>query len=233
MAQIPNFHHAASSAELAGILAAFVSARLCSAVQLKGRALLVVSGGSTPVPFFERLAIQSLDWSRVSIVLADERWLPPDHADSNEALVRRHLLQGAARQAHFQPLYVPGLTPSEACQALARPLEALPWPAEVVVLGMGGDGHTASWFPHDAAWLDASAARCLPVLAPVAPNVPVPRISLSPAALLDAHCVALHIVGAGKMATLQEALREGAEAELPIRRVLRLAAAPCEVFCAP
>jgi len=229
----PNFHHSSSAAELARILAQFVAARLREGLARRGKALLVVSGGSTPAPFFEALSQQALDWAAVSVTLADERCVAPDHADSNDRLVRAHLLQGQAAAAFYQPIYQPVTSPELACADVSARLAALPWPADVVVLGLGGDGHTASLFPHDAAWMKGQGGRCVAVPAPEAPNVPVPRLSLSPSALLDARCVIIHIVGEAKMAVLREALKPGPVADLPIRVVLQQSALPCEVFYAP
>jgi 6-phosphogluconolactonase len=237
MTDLTCLHQAANATQLALDLADFVGQRLREGVGARGRALLIVSGGSTPVPFFEALARQALDWSKVSITLADERWVPPDHADSNERLVRAHLLQGPAAQAQWVPLFNGQATPEAAASEIGQRLAALPWPADATVLGMGGDGHTASLFPHApelTAALDASSSvLCLPVAAPAPPNVPVPRISLTRFALLDARALVLHITGAAKLALLAQAREEGPVAELPIRLALHQSQVPCHVFHSP
>jgi len=233
-----KIHHATNAAVLARDLAGFVAGQLREALARRGQALLIVSGGSTPVPFFEALSREALDWPQVAITLADERWLPADHADSNERLVRAHLLQGAAAGAHWVGLFDGAASVASGLGDVAQRLARLPWPADVVVLGMGADGHTASLFPHDVAWcglvggLDA-ASRCLAVGAPALPNVPVPRVSLSPAALLDARLVLLHITGAAKLALLERACQDGAAADWPIRVVLQQDQVPVQVFHAP
>lgn len=148
MTPLIHFHHAPNAALLAKELADFVAQRLRTGVSERGRALLVLSGGSTPVPFFEALAQCDLDWSRVTITLADERWVPEEHADSNARLVKAYLLQGRAAQANWVPLFNDEVTPQGGQAAIEQTLAGLCWPADVVVLGMGGDGHTASLFPY-------------------------------------------------------------------------------------
>jgi 6-phosphogluconolactonase len=229
-----TFHHAGDPALLALDVADHVAGLLRQGVAERGRALLIVSGGSTPVPFFQALARCALDWSAVTITLADERWVPPDHPDSNEALVRAHLLRANAAAAHFVPLYNGAATPAEGVPALEAALATLPWPADAVVLGMGGDGHTASLFPDAPelpyALMDAAPARCLAVASPAPPNVPVPRVSLTRRALLDTRQLIVHLTGEDKLELLHQAMLPGDVAEYPIRAVLQQHAVPCHIF---
>jgi 6-phosphogluconolactonase len=237
MTGLIHLHPSPNAAQLAQALAVFVAERLRAGLAARGQALLIVSGGSTPVPFFEALAAQPLDWPHVTVALADERWLPPDHADSNERLVRAHLLHGPAAQARWVPMFDGQASPEGAAPDIERRLAALPWPADVVVLGMGGDGHTASLFPHApelaAALHVGQPARCVAVGVPQAPNVPVPRISLTPRALLDARLLVLHITGQAKLDLLARAQAEGPVADMPIRLVVRQTQVPCHVFHSP
>jgi 6-phosphogluconolactonase len=235
MSALIHFHHASSPSLLAADLARFVADRLRAALAQRGQALLVVSGGSTPVPFFEALSGEALDWFHVTVTLADERWLPADHADSNERLVRRHLLRDGAAVAAFVPFYNGALTPVSGLADMQASLAALPWPADVVVLGMGGDGHTASLFPQMPEWdaMPGDGVRCMAVASPAAPNVPVPRLSLTPATLLDAKALVIHITGAAKLALLQQAQQAGPVADLPIRLALHQSQTPCTVFHSP
>ena len=229
-----TFHHAADPALLALDVADHVATLLRQGVAERGRALLIVSGGSTPVPFFQALARCALDWSAVTITLADERWVPPDHPDSNEALVRAHLLRANAAAAHFVPLYNGAATPVAGVPELEATLAALPWPADAVVLGMGGDGHTASLFPDAPelpyALMDAAPARCLAVASPTPPNVPVPRVSLTRRALLDTRQLIVHLTGEDKLELLHQAMLPGDVAEYPIRAVLQQHDVPCHIF---
>jgi 6-phosphogluconolactonase len=242
MSATPSFHHAVGAPQLAQDLARFVAQALRGALARRNQALLVVSGGSTPVPFFEALAREGLYWPAVNVTLADERWLPPGHSDSNERLVRTHLLQGLAAQARFLPMFDARFDdPGLACPGIEASLAALPWPADVVVLGMGSDGHTASLFPNapelDAALKD-DGPRCMPVQAPRLPNVPVPRLTLTRRALLDARQLVIHVTGESKSRLVQRALAvEGplneAVRSWPIRLALCQDKVPCAVFHAP
>uniref|UniRef100_UPI00055E8A1D 6-phosphogluconolactonase n=1 Tax=Pseudomonas asplenii TaxID=53407 RepID=UPI00055E8A1D len=123
-----------------------VAQQLRTAIAARGVATLVVSGGRSPVAFFQNLAKQDLDWSQVVISLADERWVPVEHADSNAGLLKRHLLQGAAARARFIGLYNAAANLDEAARQADQFLAELP-DIDVLVLGMGDDGHTASLFP--------------------------------------------------------------------------------------
>ena len=234
MNQMLHFHHADTAGDLAGALARYVAEQLRQAVQRRGRALLVVSGGSTPVPFFEALSGQPLDWNEVCVTLADERWVDAAHPDSNERLVRLHLLKDQAGAARFMPLYNGASTPDKGLADVEARLAGLPWPADVTVLGMGGDAHTASLFPHAAelpAALDEHATtRCVTVAAPKAPNVPLPRVSLNRHALLDAAQLVVHVTGEAKQAVLRQALQDGPVTDMPIRLALCQGRVPCHVF---
>lgn len=229
-----HFHHADSAEELAHVLARYVAERLRQALATRGQALLIVSGGSTPVPFFEALSGMALDWDKVFVTLADERWVDASHPDSNERLVRLHLMHGPARLLRFVPLYNGAVTPEAGLADVEARLGALPWPADITVLGMGGDAHTASLFPHapelPAALDDHAPTRCLAVGAPEAPNVPLPRVSLNRPALLDAAQLVVHVTGTAKLDVLREALQEGPVTDMPIRLALHQGRVPCHVF---
>lgn len=216
------------------MLAAFVADRLAEALRERGQALLIVSGGSTPIPFLDALSACPLDWARVHVTLADERCVPAEDADSNLGLVRRHLLQGPAREARMHVLPVVPAPGKDVTACAESMLAALPWPADVVVLGMGSDGHTASLFPHApelALALDPHGTeRCMRVSAPQPPNVPVPRLTLTARALLDARLIVVHTTGAAKRALLESASKSGDPRQWPIRMVLLQDKVPCHLF---
>ena len=204
---------------LAERLAADVAGRLRDAIAARGTASLVVSGGSTPRPFLEALARASLDWSRVLVTLADERWVAVDHPDSNAALVRRTLLTGEAGKARLIELTTAAATPEEGLDAVAARLAEVPRPFDVVVLGMGGDGHTASLFPDAPELEHAMTTTDSPVAAAHPPSVTQARVTLTRAALVDSAARLLHVTGRDKRDVLERALAD--EPRLaPIARVL-------------
>ncbi|MDU9404979.1 6-phosphogluconolactonase [Pseudomonas sp. zfem004] len=213
-------HALADSNTLAATLAHDVAERLRQAIASKGQACVVLSGGRSPVPFLEQLAAQVLDWSKVTVSLADERWVPVEHADSNAGLLGRHLLKGAAAQARFIGLYQAAANLEAAAEQADQVLADLP-PIDVLVLGMGDDGHTASLFPASPNLRQGLAKvgerRCLPMLAP---SVPHQRLSMTRALLASAAFTALSVQGAGKLATLRAALAGNDLTEMPIRAFL-------------
>ena len=209
-----GWHEAAEATELAEILAQCIASSLQNRIDVDGAASLVVSGGSTPAPVFKRLSDTGIDWSKVVVTLADERWVPPGHADSNESLVRDLLLVNKAQYAQFVPLYSDGLSADNSVPGLATNIVSMPQPFTVTILGMGNDGHTASLFPDAPAdQLDAAMAidnmQTVAVLRP--PSVPQERISLTRSALLNSHHRILHITGNAKYEVLVKALAESAD----------------------
>jgi len=217
---------------LTAALADRVGQALEAAVTARGKASLVVSGGRTPRPLFENLAARSLPWSKIWITLADERWVEMDSPDSNERLVREALLQGPASAAHFVPLKNSAAGPQEGAAECHAALAALPWPLDVLLLGMGADGHTASLFPGVAgAALDpACPDRCRGVFPNTAPH---PRISLTASALLNSRVAILHFTGEDKLSVFREAQDDGPVDALPVRVVLQQAKVPVELWWSP
>jgi len=214
-----------TSQALASGFASWTADRLSAAVAERGAALLIVSGGTTPLRFFDALSRIAIDWPRVAITLADERRVPDDSARSNAKLVREHLMKNAAAAARFVPLADSRLSRDQELVSAAARIAALPMPADVVALGMGEDGHTASWFPGADKLAQAidpgTRALLLPI---VAPGAPEPRLTLTARVILRARAIALHIEGAAKLAALEKALGDGPIEEMPVRAVLRGAA---------
>lgn len=204
---------------LANEVAEFLAARLREA----SRASLVVSGGSTPLPFFKSLADKDLDWSRVDVLLADERWVDETDDASNTRLVRENLMQGKAASARFLSLKQPGATPADGLERVRAELADLALPIDVLILGMGNDGHTASLFP-DAPELEAAMnPECQEIVAAATPaSQPQKRITLTWPPLRDARFTALHLKGEDKLQTLERALSEPDKVlEMPIRAFLK------------
>ena len=219
---------------LAEALADQVSADLEAGIAERGAAALAVSGGSTPARFFAALAARDdLDWSKVSVTLVDERWVDETSDRSNARLVKQNLLTGPARAASFVPLYSGGAEPDAAALARsAAALEMVPRPFDAVILGMGGDGHTASFFPGGDT-LDAALAGPAPVIAIRAPGAGEPRVTLTLPHLLATRSLYLHIEGEEKARVLDKALGAGPVAEMPVRAVLRQTRKPVAIYWCP
>ena len=215
-------------------IAAHVADALRAAIAARGQASLAVSGGKSPIPMFEALREQDLDWAQVTVVLVDERVVPRDHEASNTALVTRHLLQGQAASARFLPFFRE-LAPqfnAEVLDALVLDAEArtadLPWPLDVAVLGMGEDAHTASLFPGAPGYARAIATdqRLAWVVPDTAPHA---RISFTLSALLAARELVLSITGESKLAVYRRAAQKADEA-LPISLVINQTQTPLSVW---
>lgn len=216
---------------LAAALAQEIGNRLKQAIAERGKAVLAVSGGKSPKPMFERLSRIDLPWSAVTVILVDERWVDANHADSNAKLVREHLLVGPAAAATLLPMKNAATTPEAGCDACEADLRKLPMPFDVVVLGMGDDGHTASLFPEASDLkpaLDTSSGRLCSPMHP--PNAPQARMTLTLYALLQSRVLLLQISGPSKMATYRNALGSGPVEAMPVRSILRQNRVPVEVW---
>ncbi|CAG9177095.1 6-phosphogluconolactonase [Cupriavidus laharis] len=199
-------------------LAISIGHALDLAIGVNGWAVLAVSGGRSPVAMFERLRYRPVRWEAVTITLVDERAVPPDHPDSNGALVRAHLLREAAASAAFVPLIADAEEAAEPSRAVARLNQAYRQP-DVVVLGMGEDGHTASLFP-DAPELQTALSDPRAGYLVTHPSVaPHARVTLNLAALLAAERVFLAVAGAAKAEVLDRA-KQGPTPALPVSLVL-------------
>ncbi|WP_426690625.1 6-phosphogluconolactonase [Rhodanobacter ginsengiterrae] len=219
----------------ASALAERIAERLRTALAERGHALLAVSGGSTPKELFARLSRERLDWSRVQVTLVDERWVPDSDERSNARLVKSLLLQHDAAAAQFVPLYTGDASPEAGLATADARIAALPLPFDAVVLGMGDDGHTASFFPggdHLAEALDLDGhARVLPMHAGGAGE---PRITLTLPVLLQTRALYLLVTGEKKRDLLADArLGLGAARDYPVRAVLTQQRVPVAVYWCP
>ena len=200
----------ATKQELAVALASDVAASLSTAITDRGHAQLALSGGSTPKHFFHELAHIRIDWSRVTITLVDERCVPVTDERSNARLVREHLLRLKAASAKFVQLYGGHGHP-----------EVL-GPFDVAVLGMGTDGHTASFFPGGDNLVEAlDVLTTKRIVTMTAPGAAEKRLTFTLPILLDSHFVVLHIEGEDKKKALAEAEKPGPVKDMPIRAFLR------------
>jgi 6-phosphogluconolactonase len=221
-----------NTSALDAALTAKVSDLLKAAIAAEGKASLVVSGGRTPVGFFHLLSQCQLDWSKVTVALADERWVNADHAASNEKLVRENLLINEAFSAEYLALKntAENAVDGEAeCQQRLNAVGRF----TVVILGMGDDGHTASLFPGAEA-LPAGLAlesgrSCIAVTPTEAPHE---RISMTLPRLLNTERLIVHISGQNKQKVLEQANAGNNIEELPIRAILQQTQVPATVFWA-
>lgn len=183
-----------------------VAGQLGDFLRRNDRASLCVPGGTTPGPVFDVLSDVDLDWSRVGIFLSDERWVPETAPRSNTRLVRKRLLVNKAAEATLVPMHIDTPTPEQAIEALAAGIE--PWlPISVLILGMGGDMHTASLFPGAdklAEAMDANAPMLMPMRAARAEE---PRLTLTAPVLAGAMATHLVIAGPEKRVALERAER--------------------------
>lgn len=234
-----QWHDSEDAAAQAQALAAAVAAQLRQAIAQRGQALLAVSGGRSPIAFFQALRTQDLPWPDVTLMLVDERCVPPTHADSNARLVREHLLQDMAARAQFVPCFeaLPegwSEPPSDtALEALATDgnsrLQALAWPLDVLVLGMGEDGHVASLF-SDAQGLAGALSEKQRVAALRPRAAAHARLSLGLPVLQQARHAHLAATGAAKRQVLLQAMNDEA---LPVSWVMHRPGTPLQVWHAP
>lgn len=218
---------------LAKELAEAIADRIRNAIAERGEAAIAVSGGSTPGKFFAALGkMRDIDWTKVVVTLVDERWVDETSDRSNALLVNEKMLQGPAAVARFFPLYSGGDEPNAEQVAKTNALvSTLPKPFAAVILGMGNDGHTASFFPGGDT-LDEALKAQGPTLAIHAPGAGEPRITFTLPRLLETDGLYLHIEGDEKAAVLDKALGDGPIEDMPIRAVLR-SGAPLAVYWCP
>lgn len=220
-------------------LARDIASFLQEAMAKKNSVSLVVSGGSTPVPFFQALSLANIPWTKVIITLSDERWVDPSDNDSNEKLVRRHLLQNRAAAAKFVGLKTEDASALAGEKNCEKRLLSIPRPVDVLVLGMGNDGHTASFFPGAAALSQATdmhSGRLCVAIRPLTASHD--RMTMTLPALIDCRKIILHITGKEKLKIFEKALAADPLSgdvlnEMPVRYVLARAKSPVTVYWAP
>ena len=229
-----QMHKFESKPELAAALSAAIAEKLAAAIAEKGTASLAVSGGSTPKAFFNALAHTPIEWENVTITLVDERFVDEKSPRSNHRLVKENLLHGPAAAARFIPLYQNVETAEEAAEIVTNKIAAANLPFDVVVLGMGTDGHTASFFPGgDTLGKALDLKTPAGVMAMHAEGAGEARLTFTFSSLENAGLLVLHIEGQEKMDVLNKALDGTDEAEMPIRAVLTRASSPVEIYWAP
>lgn len=227
-----QFTQTESPAQSAQVLADAVAQNLRDTLATQPRATLAVSGGKSPIAFFQALSQQDLDWARVNITLVDERIVPTAHADSNTNLVRQYLLQNRAAAAQWLPLISDDADEGSlknSAAAVEFALQHYTQP-DVLVLGMGGDGHTASIFPQAPQFADAVRADYPQPLLHTSPiTAPHERISMTLAAIVATPHVYLAIAGADKR-RVYDVAAQAQSAQYPISYVLHSQKVNAHVF---
>jgi len=217
---------------LSAAVADHICDTLCDAIEKQGNATIVVSGGTSPLAMFRDLRRKVMPWQNVTIVPGDERLVPADHENSNEGMIRRELMQEEAASAQLLSLAGAGATNDERIINLNSQLDDLRKPLDLVVLGMGNDGHTASLFPDSPNI--AEALNCKESCIVQYPKqFEVGRMSLTPALLLNAREIILLFFDTGKRVVYDRAISGQDTTELPVRFVLHQKIVPVITFWAP
>lgn len=220
-----------TQASLIEALTQSILQQLQHAIESRGFATLLVSGGTTPKPLFEALRKQPFAWEKVTVGLCDERWVDVTHEASNEHFVKQHLLQEEAESAHFIGMFEQ-LTSIEQAQKICSDKIATHFsPIDVLLLGMGEDAHTASLFPNNVKLSEAfdlnNNEKCIAIEPSGAPYM---RMSLTLSAILSAAHIYVHFEGGRKREVFKKAL-EGVDCyAMPIRSILQQNKKNVEVF---
>ena len=220
--------------ELADAVAGDVGFIIDSAVDARNASLIAVPGGKTGPAVFPKLAAQKLPWKRVTVIPTDDRLVPVGSDESNVREIARTFLPTGARVI---PISTEIADYKLAGNSADARLQDLPWPPDLVWLGVGEDGHTASIFagPDMKDALDApKARRAVGVMPdPMPKDAPVARVTLTRAAILSARTILITITGQEKRELLEQAIADGQSSKLPIGRVLAEAEHPIDIHWAP
>jgi 6-phosphogluconolactonase len=220
--------------EMAAAVAGDIQFIIESAIDARGGAVIALSGGKTPVPIYAKLAAAKLVWKRVTIVPTDERVVPLGDPLSNVTMIAKAFIPKGARVMPIVP------TATADYKAAGRSADALMqdlhWPLDLCLLGVGGDGHTASIFPGpdlDEALAGPRERRALGVMPdPLPPEAPVPRVTLSREGIVTARALLIAVTGAEKRKVIEAAIKQGAGSAYPIGRVLADVELPVDIHWA-
>jgi 6-phosphogluconolactonase len=205
------------------------------ALQAQGSALLALAGGRTPGDAYATMAAADLDWPRVTIVPTDERWVDVGHADSNESMLRRCFHHTGRAAPAVLSLRGTARALAAAAADADTAVAALKRPFDLMVLGVGIDGHIASLFPGaaelGAAMAENTAANVM-VVHPNsnAPPPAVPRLTLSLRRLLWTRQLVLLFGGIAKRRVVEAAIRTPELSRLPVSALFRAGAPPVQVI---
>ena len=219
------------TAEMAAAVAGDVQFIIESAIDARGAAVIALAGGKTPVPIYEKLNAAKLDWKRVTIVPTDERVVPLGDPLSNVTMIAKTFLPKGAR---VMPIVSNAAADYKAAGCSADALmQDLHWPLDLCLLGVGGDGHTASIFPgpdYDEAIAGPKERRALGVMPdPLPPEAPVPRVTLSREGIITARALIIACSGAAKRKVIEQAIEQGPSSKYPIGRLLADVELPVDI----
>jgi 6-phosphogluconolactonase len=221
--------------ELADAIAGDIQFVIESAIDARGSAVIALAGGKTPFPAYEKLASAKLDWKRVTIVPGDERIVPLGDPLSNVTQLGKLFIPKGARVIPIVPKQTEDY--KSAGRSADALMQDLHWPLDLCLLGMGGDGHTASIFPgpdFDEALNGPKERRMLGVMPdPLPPEAPVARVTLSRQGIVTARALMIALTGQDKRKVLEQAIEQGPSSPYPIGRVLADAELPVDIHWAP
>jgi 6-phosphogluconolactonase len=220
-----RWHTFATRDALVEALTARIAADFCAAVAAQGRVLFGASGGSTPKPVYERLAAMDLPWSALRVLIVDERFIAPDHESSNQRMIEASLLSGHA-DSEVVGLWSDTATLAAAAEIAEQRVRALAATMDLVLLGMGEDGHFASCFPtanRFASAVDPQASDLVLPITPMPPEVSpaIERLTLTWSYILRSRRIVLAITGARKREVLLQAMRDEDTARLPVAALFK------------
>ncbi|MCF6173515.1 MAG: 6-phosphogluconolactonase [Campylobacteraceae bacterium] len=228
-----NFHKFANPDELASNLAQEICKILSQKIDKKGKATLVLSGGNTPKKLFLKLNDCDIEWDKVTISLCDERWVDNKSSDSNENLVKIYLLKNKAEKAKFIGMYQQNKTIEDAKENFEKIIKEKLEPFDVIVLGMGIDGHTASLFPNNQNFKEAfGLENPNSTLIVNQKNIKFQRLSLTRAAILKSKYIFIHFEGKKKLDIYNLALKTKDISQYPINSILNQNLKNVEVYFA-
>ncbi|AHA27770.1 6-phosphogluconolactonase [Candidatus Liberibacter americanus] len=230
-----KLHTFENKQSLAKELAKNVANQLSIGIDKKGSANLALSGGLTPKIFLEELSVIDIDWSKILVNLVDERSVPFGDPRSNKTLISKYFLKNKAKKSSFIDIYYPDKTLKESIKiANNNIIRSIGFPFDAVVLGMGTDGHTASFFPKGdtlSIAIDSNTPRSVIAIKNKSNNEQ--RVTFSLSALCDAKFLSLHIEGMQKKNTLEKALSGDNIAAMPIRAILLNSKSHVEIYWTP
>lgn len=226
-----------SKEELTAALALDIEQRIVAGIIKDNRAVICVSGGSSPKPAYQHLSELPLAWEKVDVVMVDERWVEPSHDKSNETFIKQTLLQNEAEKANFLPMKNLQSSAFEGQAECENAFQALKQPFDITILGMGPDGHTASLFPHAQGLEKALSTNNLVCAIEAIPSKVTgditQRMSLSLHGIKQSKVIKLLISGEEKLSVYKQAKLSGNVEDMPLRAVLNQTDVEVQVYWTP